>query len=183
MSGSTSSAKISPSGFLKPEAPSPYLKPARLPDIIAAIQAMAVYDEYKMNCEEWSEQITDNKCRSKYWQTVFDEHPEFFRRTKDGGYSLILRRAFPRRYHRKLRKLISEEEYAKLSDKDKDEYISRQPLDTEQMKLLLDSAVIMHAKALEVTRDWRWWFAPGAAFVASFLTAVFAFIAAWQFRK
>jgi len=144
---------------------------------------MAVYDKYKMSANEWAEQITDDAGQHKHWKDVFDEHPEFFRSSGDGQYSLVMRRAFPRRYHRRLRRLLSEEEYGKLTEDDRGSHISRQPLDNDQMKTLLDAAVIMHAKAVDSVRDWRWWFAPGAAFVASLLTAVFAFIAAWQFKR
>ena len=59
---------------------SPYLKDSnRLGDVIAAIQAMAVYKFYKLSFEEWADRISADKSQADKWKNLFIEHPEFFR--------------------------------------------------------------------------------------------------------
>jgi hypothetical protein len=79
----------------------PYLdSPQRLADVIAAIQAMGTYKFYKLTFEGWADRIEANKFRAKHWQTVFTEHPEFFRMdTAREKASLVWRRQHPKRYH------------------------------------------------------------------------------------
>ena len=75
---------------------SPYLKDHRLPDVIAAITAMAIYPYYKQTAAEWADRIGGSKDSSDRWRVVFEEHPEFFRRgANSNDYSLVWRRQLP----------------------------------------------------------------------------------------
>jgi hypothetical protein len=137
---------------------SPYLKPSRLADVLAAIQSMALYERSSGKSDFWAECIAGEKGEEAYWESVFSDHPEFFRLSpeKDGRYALIWRRALPRRFDRRLMRQLNETEYAKISDDEK-KFISRPPISEEQVKTLIDVAIALHAKALEQSRDYRWW--------------------------
>ncbi|MCX7308223.1 MAG: hypothetical protein NTZ72_09885 [Afipia sp.] len=137
---------------------SPYEARQRLADVLAAIQSMALYPQSSGTSEEWAERIAGNRTDGKYWKAVFNEHPEFFRLSPDSEdrYALIWRRALPRRFDRRLMRMLNEEEYANKSQKEF-QYISRPPISDSQVKTLLDTAITLHAKALEQSRDYRWW--------------------------
>jgi hypothetical protein len=170
-------------GLLKKEEQR-YLKPNRLGDVLAAIQTMAVYQRYRVSCETWAFKISGDKKKAGYWKAVFNDHPEFFRPApaRPNNYSLVWRQASPRRYNPKTQAVVTEEQYAAMSDLEKKK-LSRQPISESQIKTLTDIALNLHSKELESVRDWRWWFPPAASFGAAVLTAMFAFIAAWQFRR
>src|SRR5262245_25432496 len=79
---------------------SPYLRPGRLGDVLAAIQAMgASEDFYARSCDAWSRVIGGDRRDGQYWKNVFDEHQEFFRKAiREPGaeerYALIWRMAY-----------------------------------------------------------------------------------------
>jgi hypothetical protein len=110
---------------------SPYLKGEGLGDVLAAIQAMALHERYRQSCADWAEWISGDKSRSDYWRQVFDDHPEFFRRSyADDDYSLILRRA-----------LVTQPQQ------------NRPALSETQIKLLMDEAstcIVMNSKPAEI---------------------------------
>jgi hypothetical protein len=161
---------------------SPYLKPNRLGDVLAAIQTMAVYGRYRVSCATWADRISGDKEKARHWRTVFEEHPEFFRRSANAdNYSLALRRAHPRRFHRGNREILSDEEYEALKDEEKKD-ISRAPLQEAQIRILTDIAINLHARAVDAHRDWRWWVAPVLSLFGSFVGAILAFVAAALFK-
>ena len=150
---------------------SPYLETGRLADVIAAIQFMAMNERSSWPCEEWAEGISGDKAKGPHWQTVFDEHPEFFRKSPnyEGHYALIWRRALPRRFFRKLSKMLTQSEFDALSADDK-RWVSRPSVPDQEIKTLIDIAIELHAKAREQHADWRWW----VPIVASFLGSLVA---------
>src|SRR5258708_8676877 len=79
-----------------------YLKPNRLGDVLAVIQTMAVYSRYRATYETWAFVISGTREKADHWKAVFDDHPEFFKPApiRNASYSLILRRALPRRDRR-----------------------------------------------------------------------------------
>ena len=143
---------------------SPYLKGAtRLGDVIAAIQAMAVYKFYKLSFEEWADRISADKAQADRWRTVFLEHPEFFR--LDGARekaSLVWRRQFPRRYDVDAERVLTLAEYDSLPA-ERSARVSRIPLSSGDIKALVDTAVNLHSRALEHQKDKRWWVALASA--------------------
>lgn len=152
---------------------SPYIKnPERLGDVIAAIQAMAVFREYKLSFEGWSDRITGSKENGPHWETIFRQHPEFFR--LDGRQkkaSLVWRRQYPRRFHIVLEKILSKEEILALPEDDQDDKISRAPLTPSDINALIKVAIDLHSRALESKKDSRWWI-PVAAAIGSLLGAI-----------
>ena len=176
-----------------PESMSAYLQnEQRLADVIAVIQAMASNEYYEKRSEKWAGIISGDEQKGDYWRTVFGGASRVFRFSQRGAgenrkryYSLIARRALPH-FDKGTGKVVYYAEHQRLTNdmlsEDKRERFGRPQLPDSQIKVLVDVAINLHTKAKEADRDWRWWFAPAAAFFASLLTAMFAFVAAWQFR-
>ena len=143
---------------------SAYLRdPNRLGDVIAAIQAMAVYKFYKLSFADWADRISADKSQAERWRGIFIDHPEFFR--LDGNKeraSLVWRRQFPRRYDVDQERSLSLEECNLLSPEGSLR-ISRNPLSSSDIKALVDTAVNLHSRALEQQKDKRWWLALASA--------------------
>jgi ribosomal protein S15P/S13E len=137
---------------------SPYLSdPNRLADVIAAIQAMATYGYYKQTFEGWADRISADERQAERWKKVFLEHPEFFRLdTTRKMASLVWRRQFLKRYEPHERKELTRDEYYALDGAQRSE-ISRLPLTASDIKMLVDTAVNLHSRALEHQKDKRWW--------------------------
>jgi len=151
---------------------SPYLGPSnRLADVIAAIQAMAVFEFHMRSFENWAVSISGDKSKADYWKRVFEEHPEFFRLdTTRALASLVWRRQFPKTYHVDQRKLLSEAECERLAESEKTR-LSRPPLSPSDIKTLIDAAINLHARAVELKRESRWW-VPLASGVGGFLGGI-----------
>lgn len=143
---------------------SPYLKDSnRLGDVIAAVQAMAVYKFYKLSFEEWADRISADKSQAEKWKNIFIEHPEFFRLDSNSEKaSLVWRRQFPRRYDVDAEKTLSIDEYEALPS-ERSARVSRVPLGSSEIKALVDTAVNLHSRALEHQKDKRWWTALASA--------------------
>jgi hypothetical protein len=137
---------------------SPYLSdPNRLADVIAAIQVMSTYKFYKLPFDGWADRINADPSRATYWQNIFEQHPEFFR--LDGQRekaSLVWRRQYPRRFQVDDERVLTRDEYQSLDDKAK-EHVSRVRLTPADIKTLVDTAINLHARALEEQKERRWW--------------------------
>jgi hypothetical protein len=169
---------------------SPYLsEPDRLADVIAAIQALGSYKFYKLTFARWSERISGSEDDAAHWERVFKDHPEFFRLDGDRAKaSLVWRRQFPRRFDVDAGKIITAADDARDGDHDDieatranlravDERLSREPLSSDEIKILIDAAIDLHSRALEAKKESRWWFplmVAVLAAVASFSGAVLA---------
>lgn len=142
---------------------SPYLThDGRLADVIAAIQAMGTYKYYKLDFGTWSDRICGDHTRGAHWQTVFTEHPEFFR--LDSGRqkaSLVLRRQRQKLYNVDEQREWSRADYLRLTEEQKLRF-SRSPLSAAEIEALIDVAINLHTRATERARDRR-------ALVPSFL--------------
>ncbi|KAA2217191.1 N-carbamoyl-L-amino acid amidohydrolase [Maribacter flavus] len=137
---------------------SPYLKHEnRLAEVIAAIQVMGKYRFYKLDFSKWADRISGDENEAKRWQNVFIEHPEFFRidQTKKKA-SLVWRRNLPKDYNVDTRNEITKKDFLALSDDDKAR-ISRRPLSNSDICMLIESAINLHARALQQKQDRRWW--------------------------
>ncbi len=169
---------------------SPYLsEPERLADVIAAIHAMGSYKFYKLTFARWSERISGSEDDAAHWEGVFREHPEFFRLDGERAKaSLVWRRQFPRRFDVAAGKIVTaagDRRGVNLEDmaptranlRAVDERLSREPLGSDEIKILIDAAIDLHSRALEAKKESRWWFpllVAVLAAVASFSGAVLA---------
>lgn len=155
---------------VKPD--SPYIANTnRLADVIAAIQAMAVYEFHMRSFDKWAESITGDESKADNWKTIFEEHPEFFRLdTTRTLASLVWRRQYPKRYHVDRQQLLSEQESKALPDGEK-KRLSRPPLSPTDIKTLIDAAINLHTRAVELRRESRWW-VPLACAVGALLGSI-----------
>lgn len=159
---------------------SPYVVNAnRLAEVISAIQVMAVYRYHMRNFSAWAESICGDKNQGEYWKKIFEEHPEFFRLdTTRTMASLVWRRQFPKRFHVDRDKILTNEEYVSLLP---EEYVflSRAPLSPADIKTLIDAAINLHSRAVELQREDRWWLtlvsSAAGGLVGAAITAVVAF--------
>src|SRR5262245_61989015 len=83
-----------------------YLEKDRLANVIAAIQIMALADRPSGSLNRWvaeleaSEELSEEQldkspikfAERKKWQTVFEQHPEFFKTTTQRGEPRVLLR-------------------------------------------------------------------------------------------
>ena len=133
----------------------PYLKDHRLADVIAAITTLGTYKFYKLDFAGWAMRISGTAKDARHWQSVFKEHPEFFRvNTGDDKASLVWRRQFPRNFNvDDIKETVPDDEI----DGTAEDRISRQRLDAEQITALIDVAVKLHDRALEQKKAGYWW--------------------------
>ena len=124
---------------------------------------MATYKFYKLSHDGWADRISADKTQAEKWKRVFEQHPEFFRLdSAREKASLVWRRQFPKRFDVDTTQVISNENYAALTEAQKLR-ISRVPLGASDIKTLVDTAVNLHSRALEHQKDRRWWVALASA--------------------
>lgn len=138
----------------------PYIdNPNRLADVIAAIQAMGTFKFYKLSFSGWAKRIVADETQEDYWKKVFEEHPEFFRLdTKRNKASLVWRRNYQRLYDVDKEEKITKEVFKKLTQEKRDR-ISRNPLDSSDILILVNTAINLHSREIDQKRDSRWWLA------------------------
>ena len=151
---------------------SPYIaNPNRLADVIAAIQVLAVYDFHMRSFESWAVSISGDKSKADYWKRTLEEHPEFFRLdTTRTLASLVWRRQFSKNYHVGRQQRLPDEECALLAEDEKKK-LSRPPLAPTDIKTLIDTAINLHSRAIELRRESRWW-VPLAGAVGALVGAI-----------
>lgn len=157
---------------------SPYVEqPNRLADVIAAIQVLGTYKFYKLDVRKWARRIRDMsdadgeagsdnqydsgseqaRLNENKWRAVFDEHPEFFRLgDRKNKASLVWRRSYPKLFDTTTLDEIDPEDYRELT-KEQKKKVSRKPLTTEQIDLLIRTAIDLHARAIAHMQERRWW--------------------------
>lgn len=140
---------------------SPYLKPSRLGEVIAAIQVLAYYKFYRLDVETWAERIADDAADADRLERVFRDHPEFFQ-VSDGSNgaraALVARRSFTRSYDVDAAIDISTDEaMARRDDPKAWSRLSRRPLTPEETAVLMRTAIAMHSQAVEQRKESRWW--------------------------
>lgn len=152
---------------------SPYIaNQNRLADVIAAIQAMGVYKFHMRAFAEWAESISGDSSKAAYWRKIFEEHPEFFRLdTTRTMASLVWRRQFPKRFHVDRERQLSDQEFEALSPGEKAR-VSRAPLSNSDIKTLIDAAINLHSRAVELQRDSRWWVPLASSAVGGLIGAI-----------
>ena len=136
------------------ETDSAYLKTtSRLGDVISAIQFLGSYSFYKLDFEKIAQRISGSSDLAKYWESLLNEHPEFFRIDSTGKKaSLVWRRSFKRNYHVDMQKSV---DINSLSNEEKNR-ISRRPLTSEEIGVLVSTAINLHSRAIEHNKENRW---------------------------
>lgn len=150
-------------------ASSPYKKPGRLSDVVAAITALGTYKFYKLDAQGWADRISGGQKAGEHWVAVFQDHPEFFRRALDvDKYSLVWRRQLPRNFDVDAEKEVLGDHNVAGRPYDR---ISRRPLAPTELTALIGIAVNLHQAAMTLDQSRRWWL-PLVAAVLGFLGAV-----------
>ena len=109
----------------------PYLQDNRLQDVLAAIQLLANFPDYDLVESDFREKIAGNPRSADAWHKVLLDHPEFFRQSEhEKDFSLVLRRAKP-----------------------KNENGLRPALTSDELNLLVSTAVNFQKQALEIQKE------------------------------
>ena len=140
------------------EGQSPYVKDERrLAEVIAAIQTLGTYRFYKMDFKGWADRISGDEAQADHWEQIFKDHPEFFRLDASRNQaSLVIRRQHSKLFNVDNQQSISKDGFNALSEAEK-QRISRSPLSAEEISTLINTAVLLHARAIEHKRNLRWW--------------------------
>jgi len=153
-------------------AKSHYLETDRLANVIAAIQMMAVADRPSATLNRWvaeleaSEELTSDQldqspikfAERKKWQTVFEQHPEFFKTyTLRGEPRVLLRWRFSESIKRDANGAASGKDSAEKNKdsaekKETDAAQTSKPLNADQIQVLINTAIGMHAKEVAAER-------------------------------
>jgi hypothetical protein len=137
-----------------------YLEKDRLANVIAALQIMAVADRPSGTLNRWvaeleaSEELTSQQldrspikfAERKKWQTVFEQHPEFFKTYTLRGEPRVLLRW---RYADTIKNGANG---ATGGSDDDGEPRPTKPLSADQIQVLINTAIGLHAKEVELQR-------------------------------
>jgi hypothetical protein len=160
---------------------SPYLRPQRLADVVAAIQVMGSHPWDSRTIEQWQENLgKDPLSKPRRWEAVFSDHPEFFGSDENHlgkFFFLHLRRASDQTVDANLerqRELSGDEIASRKSEPGfNPRYdLARKTLAPDQIELLLRVAIDLHAREIALVGNRRWWVAP-------LLSLIGAAIGAW----
>jgi hypothetical protein len=141
-----------------------YLEKDRLANIIAAIQAMGVADRPSGTLNRWvaeleaSEELTSDQldqspikfAERKKWQTVFEQHPEFFKTyTLRGEPRVLLRWRYAESIKNEANGAPNDKNHADKNNTEKTDDGTAppaKPLTADQIQVLINTAIEMHAK-------------------------------------
>lgn len=141
---------------------SPYVRsPARLADLIAAIQVMGTYRFASRRLEKWEKRLGRKPVSGDNWLSIFQQHPEFFT-IQEHNIALVWRRSKERNYDTFERRLLSKEGASAMAANEPEfdaARLSRPPLDTSEISKLVDIAVNLHEREINHQQERRWWFA------------------------
>lgn len=164
--------------FYSPEQ-SPYLKQGRLPEVLAALQITAEGERPEKEITGWARELSPTHADHEIvlWTSVFREHPEFFVIYTLPGQT-ILKAALRWRYTNKLYdakqgKYLTPQEKDALSPEERG-LLTTEPLKTDAVEILINTAIELHTRAIAERRERRWWipiFAAVLGFVGALLGA------------
>ncbi|MBX9842273.1 MAG: hypothetical protein K2Z80_10750 [Xanthobacteraceae bacterium] len=141
----------------------------RLANLIAAIQILAVADRPSGTLNRWvaeleaSEELTSEQldkapikfAERKKWQTLFEQHPEFFKTyTLRGDLRVLLRWRYAETLKNGANGKTAPDAPNDDEDEDEDEaeLPPGKPLTAEQIQVLINTAIGLHAKEVEAER-------------------------------
>jgi hypothetical protein len=151
------------------EGKSPYLKPGRLADVLAALQIMAAGQRPEGRIDWWVKQLSPGlgENQTKRWTAVFQEHPEFFlvySLENDAALKAALRWRYTNKlYDHKTGKEYTQQEKEALPQ-DEQYLLTTRPMDGETVSILLKTAIELHSRAIEEFTARRWWVTPAVGF-------------------
>ena len=161
---------------------SPYRKPGRLADVIAALQVMGAAQRPEGEIKQLTKTLSYNIEESYIvrWNRVFTEHPEFFLSYKlNNEQRYALRWRYTNKlYNHRTGKLYTPEEKDNLS-KEEQWALTTKPLSSEAIASLIKTAIELHHRAIMEEAANRWWMqlvAPGAAILGTFIGAIGGFL-------
>lgn len=127
---------------------SPYLVRDRLAFVIAALIAMGHNENASSDVLGWTHKLGDPGSVTK-WSKIFSEHPEFFAIWESSGVP-----------HAMLRWRYT--------------YKDSRPLKTEEISMLIQTAIEMHSSSIAQAEESRWL----ATSIVALITALFGFAGA-----
>jgi hypothetical protein len=147
-----------------------YLEKDRLANVIAAIQILGVSEAASGTLDRWAaeleapEELTPEQLATtpvrfgdrKKWQAIFEQHPEFFKNyTTRGEQRVSLRWRYAQAVNAPPKPKAQAAEPNALAKPD-DEYdlskIPSKPLTPEQMQVLINTAIELHAREVAADR-------------------------------
>lgn len=144
--------------------------PLRLADLISAIQIMGTYKFAVRRVDRWKKRLGPVPVSAPSWLEVFTQHPEFFSviRLSDGTLeadpqvALAWRRSKERNYDTFKQESIGRDEAKAIAETDPEDgatRLSRPPLSTTEISLLVQLALDLHERELKHQQERRWWYA------------------------
>ena len=159
---------------------SPYLKPGRLADVVAAVQFMGLSGRPEAEIADWTTRLSGSGGENeiKRWTAVFKEHPEFFHvYTLQGASKAALRV----RYANRLYDAVTNTTYTlgerESLPRDIRDRLTTKPLEAEMVGAMANTAIALHARASEDRTARRWWvpiFAAVLGFIGASMGALLA---------
>jgi hypothetical protein len=143
-----------------------YLEKDRLANVIAAIQTMGVADRPSGTLNRWvaeleaSEELTSDQldqspikfAERKKWQALFEQHPEFFKTyTLRGELRVLLRWRYAESIKNEANDAPNGKNDADKSNSEESDdgtVPPGKPLTADQIQVLINTAIEMHAKAV-----------------------------------
>jgi hypothetical protein len=185
-------------------AKSQYLEKDRLANVIAAIQTLGVSECVSGTIDRWvaeleaSEELTPKQIEHtpvrygdrKKWQTIFEQHPEFFKSyTMRGEPRVVLRWRYAQTVndHGKVDGDTQDADESKRETKPETNYdltkVPSRPLNADQIQVLINTAIELHGREAAAVSPPDWLRTPlmtvaGALFGSVFGGVVVALIAA-----
>jgi hypothetical protein len=134
--------------------PTPYLSNRRrLADVLAALQVMGAYTFSSRKYEDWVENL-GRPVSAKEWESIFAEHPEFFRVSGE-WVSLRWRHGYDRTYSHEQVRDLTHNEIAALREEQQGK-LTRRPLASDQIEALMKTAIELHSREIAQQQERRW---------------------------
>lgn len=171
------------------DAASGYVRgPARLADLIAAIQVMGTYRFAVRRLDRWERRLGRTPLSADTWREVFTQHPEFFtviresspQQSGNPNAALVWRRSKERNFDTHAHATVPREVAVVIAERDPEnnaQQLSRAPLDSSEISMLVNLAVDLHERDLKHKQERRWWFAALVA-IAGVLVSLFTALSA-----
>src|SRR5262249_11324812 len=140
--------------------------------VIGAIQVMGMYPWASRKADDWVKSLGEPLSATE-WPTIFREHPEIFRFTKQGWASLRWRHGYFRTFDARRGCDLSEADRAALTSEQQED-LTHRPLTVKQIEALIKTAMELHTRAIAHANERRW----SIPLLLGLISAVLAFFGA-----